>query len=152
MKRTLAFSLKGGGTKMIPIARPRIVVDGNKACFVFRDAERGSKVSMAYTDDLRKGGMEGERPDRLFGRSVGAQSGYGTLEATETPASFRPDRLPRGRREDCREGAYAGVCAGSGYGEEMMQHRKNGCFSPCLCVSVFHKKRMRLRGATHTVA
>lgn len=55
MKRTLAFSLKGGGTKMIPIARPRIVVDGNKACFVFRDAERGSKVSMAYTDDLRKG-------------------------------------------------------------------------------------------------
>ena len=55
MERTLAFSLKGGGTKMIPIARPRIVVDGNKAYFIFRDAERGSKVSMASTDDLRKG-------------------------------------------------------------------------------------------------
>ena len=40
---------------MIPIARPRIAVDGNKAYFVFRDAERGSKVSMAYTDDLRHG-------------------------------------------------------------------------------------------------
>ena len=55
VERTLAFSLKGGGTKMIPIARPRIVVDGNKAYFVFRDAERGSKVSMAYTKDLRQG-------------------------------------------------------------------------------------------------
>ena len=55
MERKLAFSLKGGGTKMIPIARPRIAVDGNKAYFVFRDAERGSKVSMAYTDDLRQG-------------------------------------------------------------------------------------------------
>ena len=55
MERKLAFSLKGGGTKMIPIARPRIVVDGNKAYFLFRDAERGSKVSMAYTGDLRKG-------------------------------------------------------------------------------------------------
>ena len=55
MERKLAFSLKGGGTKMIPIARPRIAVDGNKAYFVFRDAERGSKVSMAYTGDLRKG-------------------------------------------------------------------------------------------------
>ncbi|WP_296258734.1 BNR repeat-containing protein [uncultured Phocaeicola sp.] len=55
MERKLAFSLKGGGTKMIPIARPRIVVDGNKAYFLFRDAERGSKVSMAYTDDLRQG-------------------------------------------------------------------------------------------------
>ena len=55
MERKLAFSLKGGGTKMIPIARPRIAVDGNKEYFVFRDAERGSKVSMAYTGDLRKG-------------------------------------------------------------------------------------------------
>lgn len=55
MERKQPFSLKGGGTKMIPIARPRIVVDGDKACFVFRDAERGSKVSLAYTDDLKQG-------------------------------------------------------------------------------------------------
>lgn len=55
MERKQSFSLKGGGTKMIPIARPRIVVDGDKAYFVFRDAERGSKVSLAYTDDLKQG-------------------------------------------------------------------------------------------------
>lgn len=55
MERKQSFSLKGGGTKMIPIARPRIVIDGDKAYFVFRDAERGSKVSLAYTDDLKQG-------------------------------------------------------------------------------------------------
>lgn len=55
MQRHQPFSLKGGGTKMIPIARPRIVVDGDRAYLIFRDAERGSKVSMAYTDDLRQG-------------------------------------------------------------------------------------------------
>ena len=55
MNRSLGFSLKGGGTKMIPISRPRIAVDKGKAYFVFRDAERGSKVSMAYTDDVKSG-------------------------------------------------------------------------------------------------
>ena len=55
MERKQPFSLKGGGTKMIPIARPRIVVEDDKAYFVFRDAERGSKVSLAYTDDLKQG-------------------------------------------------------------------------------------------------
>lgn len=55
MNRTLPFSLKGGGTKMIPIARPKIVVDNGKAWFVFRDAERGSRVSMAYTDNIASG-------------------------------------------------------------------------------------------------
>lgn len=50
--RTQPFSLSGGGTKMIPIARPRIMSDGKKACYIFRDEERGSKVSVAYTPDL----------------------------------------------------------------------------------------------------
>ena len=50
--RTLPFSLAGGGTKMIPISRPRIVSDGKKAYYVFRDTERGSKVSVAQTTDL----------------------------------------------------------------------------------------------------
>lgn len=50
--RKQPFSLKGGGTKMIPIARPRIVVDGNEIFYVFRDEERGSKVSLAYTSDV----------------------------------------------------------------------------------------------------
>lgn len=52
--RSEPFSLSGGGTKMIPIARPRIVSDGKKACYVFREQERGSKVSVAYTPHLGK--------------------------------------------------------------------------------------------------
>lgn len=51
-KRTTPFSLAGGGTKMIPISRPRIASDGKKAYFIFRDTERGSRVSLAHTDDL----------------------------------------------------------------------------------------------------
>lgn len=49
--RQTPFSLKGGGTKRIPISRPQIVVDKGKkssSCYlIFRDEERGSKVSMA---------------------------------------------------------------------------------------------------------
>lgn len=55
MSRTQPFSLKGGGTKMIPISRPRIAVDKGEAFFIFRDAERGSKVSMAHTTNLLEG-------------------------------------------------------------------------------------------------
>ena len=54
-QRRTPFSLKGGGTKMIPIARPRIVADGQKVYYVFRDEERGSKVSLAYTEDVTRG-------------------------------------------------------------------------------------------------
>jgi hypothetical protein len=54
--RKTPFSLSGGGTKCIPIARPRLAireVDGRKeAYYIFRDVERGSRVSMAYTTDL----------------------------------------------------------------------------------------------------
>ena len=53
-QRTTPFSLKGGGTKMIPIARPRMVIDGKKVYYFFRDEERGSKVSLAYTNGLGK--------------------------------------------------------------------------------------------------
>lgn len=56
--RKLPFSLAGGGTKMIPISRPRIVVNEGKAYFIFRDAERGGKVSIASTDDLSRGEWE----------------------------------------------------------------------------------------------
>lgn len=51
-ERTAPFSLSGGGTKMIPISRPRIVSDGKMAYYLFRDAERGGKVSLAYTPSL----------------------------------------------------------------------------------------------------
>ena len=40
---------------MIPISRPRIAVDKGRAFFLFRDVERGNKVSMAYTPDIRDG-------------------------------------------------------------------------------------------------
>lgn len=56
--RITPFSLKGGGTKMIPISRPRMVVDGKEAYYIFRDVERGSKVSMYYTHDLHEGKWE----------------------------------------------------------------------------------------------
>lgn len=39
---------------MIPISRPRIASDGKKAYYIFRDVERGSKVSLAYTPNLGK--------------------------------------------------------------------------------------------------
>ncbi len=54
-RRQQPFTLKGGGTKMIPIARPKIITDGLRAYYLFRDAERGSRVSMAFTKDLKKG-------------------------------------------------------------------------------------------------
>ena len=50
--RHTPFSLSGGGTKMIPISRPRIASDGKKAYYIFRDTERGSKVTVAYTPKL----------------------------------------------------------------------------------------------------
>lgn len=57
--RNTPFSLSGGGTKMIPIARPLLVVEQKrksiKAYYIFRDAERGNKVSLAYSDDIRSG-------------------------------------------------------------------------------------------------
>ncbi|MET0267221.1 MAG: BNR repeat-containing protein [Duganella sp.] len=60
--RTTAFSLSGQGTKRIPIARPQIMVslDAAKAqragvLLVFRDAERGSKVSVARSSDIAAG-------------------------------------------------------------------------------------------------
>ena len=54
-ERTQSFSLAGGGTKMIPISRPKVVSDGEKAYLIFRDEERGSVVSLATTDDISQG-------------------------------------------------------------------------------------------------
>jgi len=53
-----AFCLNGGGTKMIPISRPRLAVSRKgktlEVFYFFRDLERGSKVSMAYCGNLKK--------------------------------------------------------------------------------------------------
>lgn len=57
--RKTAFSLSGVGTKRIPISRPQIIVftKGNTkaAALIFRDEERGSKVSAAVTTDILNG-------------------------------------------------------------------------------------------------
>lgn len=57
--RKTPFSLSGGGTKRIPIARPQVMVwrTGKRiaAVMVFRDAERQDKVSIALNKDIRKG-------------------------------------------------------------------------------------------------
>jgi hypothetical protein len=49
--RTTDFSLSGAGTKQIPIARPQVLCAGSgkkkQIVLVFRDAERGNKVSIA---------------------------------------------------------------------------------------------------------
>ncbi len=50
--RKRAFYLGGGGTKQIPISRPDILVDeedsNSMLYLLFRDEERGNKVSLAY--------------------------------------------------------------------------------------------------------
>lgn len=56
--RKTPFSLSGGGTKMIPISRPKIISDGKAAFYLFRDEERGSKVSLAHTSDLQNDNWE----------------------------------------------------------------------------------------------
>ncbi len=47
-QRHTPFSLSGGGTKMIPISRPRIAADGNEVFYIFRDCERDSRVTVAH--------------------------------------------------------------------------------------------------------
>lgn len=61
--RSAPFSLKGGGTKSIPIARPQVIADKNEEgeltlMLLFRDEERGSKVSMAKSIDLKNNTWE----------------------------------------------------------------------------------------------
>jgi hypothetical protein len=57
-QRTTSFSLSGQGTRRIPISRPLLVVRSSgartRAILVFRDVERGSRVSLAATDDLQR--------------------------------------------------------------------------------------------------
>lgn len=54
--RKMPFSLSGAGTKRIPIARPQIIgwKEGKHDCvaLIFRDAERGNKVSVAVNSNL----------------------------------------------------------------------------------------------------
>jgi hypothetical protein len=55
--RTTPFSLRGGGTKRIPISRCQIFTDStgptDKAYILFRDTERKDRVSIAICNDLQ---------------------------------------------------------------------------------------------------
>jgi hypothetical protein len=57
--RKTPFSLSGVGTKAIPISRPQIIVNNNrgtsKILVIFRDKERGSKASAAFTSNVAAG-------------------------------------------------------------------------------------------------
>lgn len=57
--RKTPFSLGGAGTKRIPISRPQIIAwrSGSfiNVSIIFRDAERGDKVSAAICTDINKG-------------------------------------------------------------------------------------------------
>ncbi|MBL7742508.1 MAG: BNR repeat-containing protein [Chitinophagaceae bacterium] len=54
--RRTAFSLSGAGTKQIPVSRPQVVAwsKGKKTCvaMIFKDEERGSKVSVAWKKNI----------------------------------------------------------------------------------------------------
>ena len=60
--RKIAFSLSGGGTKRIPIARPQLIVgDGGKTlpvALLFRDAGRDNKVSVAINRNIGSPGWK----------------------------------------------------------------------------------------------
>ena len=51
------FTLSGRGTKMIPMSRPRLAVDtrGKGISYIYRDVDRNSRVTVAYSGDLSKG-------------------------------------------------------------------------------------------------
>ena len=44
------FTLGGGGTKNITISRPKVLINKAILYLLFRDAERGSKITFAYAD------------------------------------------------------------------------------------------------------
>ncbi|MGF7039653.1 hypothetical protein M2273_002906 [Mucilaginibacter lappiensis] len=71
--RKTAFSLSGGGTKSIPISRPQIIAwslgKHMAAALIFRDAERGDKVSVAIIRDLNSNKWQ---VNDLSAASVGA--------------------------------------------------------------------------------
>ncbi|WP_316765901.1 BNR repeat-containing protein [Pedobacter frigiditerrae] len=56
--RKTPFSLSGGGTKKIPISRPQLISWSDKntisCALIFRDIERGNKVSIAISNDITK--------------------------------------------------------------------------------------------------
>ena len=54
-KRTKSFSLKGKGTKMVPVSRPLVVARDSEVMLIFRDEERGSKMTLGKISDIERG-------------------------------------------------------------------------------------------------
>lgn len=52
-QRKLGFSLSGMGTRRIPISRPQVLVRNSTVLVVFRDIERGNRISLAVSTNLR---------------------------------------------------------------------------------------------------
>jgi len=53
--RKTAFTLSGGGTKRLPISRPKILADSEGRLYMlFRDAERGNRASVAICEDRKR--------------------------------------------------------------------------------------------------
>ena len=45
--RRIGFTLSGTGTKKIPVSRPQVVIKNREAYLIFRDAERGDRISVS---------------------------------------------------------------------------------------------------------
>jgi len=68
-RRKSPFTLSGAGTKYLPICRPKILADSKDRLYmIFRDAERGNRVSVAVCEDS---GRTTWRIDELTVDSVG---------------------------------------------------------------------------------
>ncbi|MHC4616643.1 MAG: BNR repeat-containing protein [Planctomycetota bacterium] len=67
--RMTPFSLSGPGTKYLLMSRPKILAaDGDRLCMIFRDAERGNRVSAGVCEDA---GRVNWRIEDLTDYSVG---------------------------------------------------------------------------------
>ncbi len=54
--RRTPFSLRGGGTKRIPVSRPQVVADDKgRISLIYRDRERGGRVTVSTCDNIRDG-------------------------------------------------------------------------------------------------
>lgn len=87
--RQTPFSLKGTGTKQIPISRPQVLArtDGKNVsvALLFRDAARGDKVSVALNKAVDGG-------DRWILKDLSAQS-VGAWEPNYDPALWKQQKI-----------------------------------------------------------
>ena len=115
-ERETSFSLAGRGTKKIPISRPQVVIDRTTVVVVFRDTERGSKVSIAVKkqnqnewrcEDITDYSVDDWEPSydtelwrekkqlHLFVQSVGQGDGETTAERKPQPVYILPVDLKK---------------------------------------------------------